>query len=147
MPVSAALDHVTIITDDFDASRPVYEAVLGALGVVSSVDYDDPEGDLDDTGTVAAIGFAAPGEPPLLWLVAGLVPTTGAHLALAVTDPDAVSAAFDAGRKAGARIVQPPRDWEADHLHYYGAQLADPAGNLVEVLLRQQPAAQRLVGD
>ena len=147
MPFRTTLDHVTISTDDFEASRPVYEAVLGALGIVSSVDYDDPEGDSDDTGTVAAIGYSAPGGAPLLWLVASLVPTTGAHLALAVTEPDAVVAAYRAGVAAGARVVQQPRDWEADHLHYYGVQLADPAGNLIEVLLRQQPAAERLIGD
>ncbi|MDQ2836046.1 MAG: VOC family protein [Actinomycetota bacterium] len=139
MPVSTTLDHVTIVTDDFEASRPVYDAVLAALGMTVSVDYIDPEGDDEDTGTVAAIGYGLPGMAPLLWLVAGLSRTSGAHLAVAVTDRSAVLAAHQAALAAGARVVQPPRDWEQARLGYFGAQFADPAGNLIEVLFRAVP--------
>jgi len=111
--------------------------------LVPSGDFEDPEGDEDDTGTVAALGYGSPGGPLLLWLVAGPVPTSGAHLALAVTEPALVRAAHAAAREAGARVVQAPREWEADQLRYYGTQLADPGGNLVEVLLRPATAAER----
>ncbi len=131
----ATLNHVTIVTDDLEASQPVYDAVLAGLGMSASVDYVDPEGDSDDTGTVAAIGYGLPGERPLLWLVAGSVPTTGAHFALAASRQD-VLAAHQTAVAAGVRVVQPPRDWEASQLGYFGAQFADPAGNLVEVLCR-----------
>src|SRR5438034_1357049 len=63
MPASTTLDHITIVSDDFEASRPVYDAVLGALGLAPRLDYEDPEADSDDTGTVAAIGYGHP-----LWL-------------------------------------------------------------------------------
>jgi catechol 2,3-dioxygenase-like lactoylglutathione lyase family enzyme len=131
----ATLEHVTIATDDFEASRPVYDAVLAGLGMSASLDYVDPEGDSDDTGTVAAIGYGLPGARPLVWLVAALVPTTGAHFALAATRPQ-VLAAHQAALAAGVRVVQPPRDWEASQLGYFGTQFADRAGNLIEVVCR-----------
>ena len=74
MPVSTTLDHVTIVADDFEASRAVYDALLGCLGLVPSVEYEDPEGDEDDTGTVAAVGYSDAAGRLLLWLVAGRSP-------------------------------------------------------------------------
>jgi catechol 2,3-dioxygenase-like lactoylglutathione lyase family enzyme len=137
MPIRTTLDHVTIVTDDFGASRPVYDAVLTALGLIASVDYEDPEADEDDTDTVAAIGYATPAGELLVLLVSGLQPTRGAHWALAVGDRDVIEAAFRAGERAGARAVQAPREWEAAHLNYYGAQLADKAGNILEVVYKK----------
>lgn len=136
MPLSPTLDHVTIVAEDFQASRAVYDAVLGCLGLVPSVDFEDPEGDEDDTGTVAAIGYGDATGRLLLWLVAGPVATTGAHLALAVTEPALVQSVHATARQAGIPVLQEPRDWESDQLHYYGTQLSDPAGNRVEVVLR-----------
>ncbi len=136
MPVRTTLDHVTIVTDDFEASRPVYDAVLGSLGLSPTVDYEDPEGEEDDPDTVAALGYAYPDERPMLWLAAGLKATIGAHLALGVTDPDLVRAAHRDGVAAGAVVVQAPRDWESVQLGYYGVQFADPAGNVIEVVVR-----------
>ena len=135
MPVSTTLDHVTIVAEDFHASRAVYDAVLGCLGLVPSVDFEDPEGDEDDTGTVAAVGYSDAGGRLLLWLVAGPAATTGAHLALAVSEPALVERVHAAACDAGIPVVQAPRDWESAQLHYYGTQLSDPAGNRVEVLL------------
>ncbi len=139
MPVSTNLDHVTIVAEDFGASRAVYDALLGCLGLTPTLDYSDPEGDEDDTGTVAAIGYAGADGRLLLWLVAGTAgtATTGAHLALAVGEAASVRAVHAAAHAAGIPVVQAPRDWEAEKLHYYGTQFSDPAGNLVEVLLRQ----------
>ena len=137
MPLSTTLDHVTIVAEDFEASRAVYDALLGCLGLVPSVDFEDPEGDEDDTGTVAAVGYGDAAGRLLLWLVAGTVATTGAHLALAVTEPALVQAVHATARQAGIPVLQAPRDWESDQLHYYGTQLSDPAGNRVEVVLRR----------
>jgi len=132
----ASLDHVTVVTDDFEASRSVYEPVLAAIGLRASVEYSDPEADSEDTGEVAATGFGPPDGRPLLWLVAGPAASTGGHLALSAPDRSAVRAAHQAAIGAGARVVQPPREWEDAQLHYYGAQFADPAGNVIEVLYR-----------
>ena len=129
------LDHVTIVTDDFEASRALYDPLLAVLGLAASVEFEDPESDEDDTGTVAAIGYGA-GDRMLLWLVAGPTATSGAHLAFAVATPELVRGAHAAAQRAGARIVQEPRDWESSQLNYYGTQIADPGGNLVEIVLR-----------
>ncbi|MEO7262367.1 MAG: VOC family protein [Jatrophihabitantaceae bacterium] len=134
--MSTTLDHVTIVAEDFEASRAVYDALLGCLGLVPTADFEDPEGDEDDTGTVAAVGYGSAGGQLVLWLVAGAAATSGAHLALAVTEPALVHAVHAAARDAGIAVVQAPRDWESDQLSYYGTQLADPAGNLIEVLVR-----------
>ncbi|HEX8303538.1 MAG TPA: VOC family protein [Jatrophihabitans sp.] len=136
MPVSTTLDHVTIVAEDFQASRAVYDALLGCLGLAPTVDFEDPEGDSDDTNAVAAVGYSDAAGRLLLWLVAGTAATTGAHLALAVTEPALVRAVHATAREAGIPVVQAPRDWESDRLQYYGTQLSDPAGNRVEVLLR-----------
>jgi catechol 2,3-dioxygenase-like lactoylglutathione lyase family enzyme len=136
MPVSTTLDHVTIVAEDFEASRAVYDVLLSCLGLEPAVEYEDPEGDEDDTGTVAAVGYSDAGGRLLLWLVAGRAATTGAHLALAVTEPALVQKVHATARDAGIPVVQAPRDWESSQLHYYGTQLSDPAGNLIEVLLR-----------
>src|SRR4028119_2212797 len=56
MPMSTTLDHVTIVAEDFEASRAVYDALLGCLGLAPTVDFSDPEGDSDDPGPVAAGG-------------------------------------------------------------------------------------------
>lgn len=132
----ASLDHVTVVTDDFEASRSVYEPVLAAIGLSARVEYTDPEADSDDTGEVAAAGFGPADGRLLFWLVAGQRSTTGGHLAFAATDRDAVRAAHRAAAGAGARVIQPPRDWEDAQLRYFGTQLADPAGNVIEVLYR-----------
>ena len=139
MPVSTTLDHVTIVAEDFEASRAVYDALLGCLGLVPTVDFEDPEGDEDDTGAVAAVGYSDNAGRLLLWLVAGRSATTGVHLALAVTDPALVQKVHAAACDAGIPIVQAPRDWESERLHYYGTQVSDPAGNRVEVLLHRPP--------
>jgi catechol 2,3-dioxygenase-like lactoylglutathione lyase family enzyme len=137
MPASTSLDHITIVTDDFRASRSVYDAVLGALGLSPTVEYEDPEGEPDDPDTVAAVGYGPTSGASMLWLVAGLSPTSGAHVALAVEDRDQVLAAFQAATAAGARVLQPPRDWESDQLDYYGTQIADDRDNVLEILARR----------
>jgi catechol 2,3-dioxygenase-like lactoylglutathione lyase family enzyme len=138
MPVSTTLNHVTIVTDDFEASRPVYDAVLAPLGLTPVIDYEDPEGEDRDPDTVAAIGYSVGELSPLVLLVAGRAPTTAAHFALAVAERVTVESVYAAAVAAGARIVQAPREWEALRLSYYGVQVADPAGNVIEVLLRAQ---------
>lgn len=136
MTALTTLDHVTIVTDDFDRCRAVYDAMCDALGLVAQIDYSDPEEDEFDDDVVAAIGYGPEGGRALLLLVAGPQATRGAHCALGVTERRLVQVAFDAAVAAGARAVQPPREWESRQLGYYGAQLADCAGNLVEVVHR-----------
>jgi len=138
--MAAILDHVTVVTDDFATSRSVYEPVLAAIGLRPVVEYTDPEAESDDPGEVAAVGFGPPDGRPSVWLVAGLRPTSGAHLALAAADRAAVQDAHQAAIESGFRVVQPPREWEDAQLHYFGTQFADRAGNLLEVVYGREPA-------
>jgi catechol 2,3-dioxygenase-like lactoylglutathione lyase family enzyme len=137
MPSSASLDHVTIVSDDFETNQPFYHALLTAIGLVPTADFQDPEEDPDDSGTVAAVGYADPDGRPVLWLVAGLVSTVTAHVALRVVDRAQVATAFSAAVAAGGRVIQTPREWESAHLDYFGCQLADHSGNIIEVLFRE----------
>ncbi|MGX7679828.1 VOC family protein [Jatrophihabitans sp. DSM 45814] len=156
MPIRTTLDHVTIVADDFQASRPVYDAVLGSLGLVPRLDFGDPDGDIPDgdnpdgdnpdgdghegddreRATVAAIGYSTVQGELRVLLVSGLPPTRGAHFAIAVDEKAIVARAAAAASAAGGRVVQGPREWEAQQLGYYGAQLADIAGNVIEVFYR-----------
>jgi catechol 2,3-dioxygenase-like lactoylglutathione lyase family enzyme len=136
MSAAPSLDHVTIVTGDFAATRPVYEAVLGALGLIPQVEYSDPEGEEGDAGEVAAVGYAFEATPAVLWLVAGFPPTTGAHIALRAAERAQVTAAYDAAAGTPARQHQAPRQWEDDQLHYFGAQVIDANANIIEVLYR-----------
>jgi catechol 2,3-dioxygenase-like lactoylglutathione lyase family enzyme len=137
MRSSACLDHVTIVSDDFESNQPFYHALLTAIGLVPTADFQDPEEDTDDSGTVAAVGYADPDGQPVLWLAAGLVTTSTAHVALRVVDRAQVDSAFSAAVAAGGRVVQAPREWESAHLNYFGCQLSDHSGNIIEVLFRQ----------
>ena len=137
MPVSVTLDHVTIISDDLDGSRPVYDALLTAVGLRPTVDYSDPEGDEEgDRETVGAVGYSDSAGVVRLVLAAGATPTTGAHVALLVPDAALVTEATTVAAALGVRIVQSPREWELRQLGYYGLQVADAAGNILEIVCR-----------
>ncbi|MCW2524670.1 MAG: Glyoxalase/bleomycin resistance protein/dioxygenase [Frankiales bacterium] len=130
------LDHVTVITEHFAPARAVYDALCAALGLLAELDYQDPEEDGADSGTVAVLGYRTAEHRLLLVLAAGAASTRGAHFALAVPDRRLIDEAVAAAAAAGARIVQPPREWESRQLGYYGAQLSDVDGNLIELVHR-----------
>jgi len=133
LALSTGIDHVTITSTVFQASRDFYDLVMSAAGLASNVDHVDPEQDERDADSVAALGY---GDPVRVLLVAGRVPTTGAHVALRVSGRRQVQQAYQAAVGADLRVVQAPREWEAAQLGYYGIQIADPAGNLIEILSR-----------
>ena len=85
----ATLDHATICASDFSASLRFYDAALGALGLVRAAEFGDEE---EEDADVEAAGWAAPDGEPLVWLVAGPRPTTGAHLSLRADSRAHVSA-------------------------------------------------------
>ena len=117
------LDHVTLVARDLDTTAAFHDRVLTAAGLTRVVAFQDFE-DEDEVGE-EAIGYGF-GETVLVWVVAGRIPTGGAHVALQVDDPatvDAVAAAAD----------RPARHREHDRPGYYGVTVTDPDGNTVEV--------------
>src|SRR5215211_5833446 len=118
------IDHVSIQCADVAASAAFYDAVLPPLGGRRIMEF----------GPV--IGYGVPPMPDF-WLGPR---TTGegfreSHIAFAAPDRAAVRAFFDAGRAAGAEVLDEPRVWPEYHPNYYGAFLRDPDGHNVEAVL------------
>ena len=133
--VSSPLRHVTITGTDLAASLAFYDATLAELGLQRFAEYRDEE-DPDDSD-VEAVGYGMPGEDAVLWVVAGSPETRGLHIALTAGSPARVDAFFRSGVTHGGLARQAPRRWEIFRTGYYGAQLTDPAGNVIEALSRE----------
>ena len=113
--VGRLIDHVHLKVGDLSASRRVYDAVLGALGLPPVQDY----GDLLEADE--------------LCLSLGSPVTTGLHLAFQAPDRDAVHRFHAAALAAGGRDNGGPGERQY-HPGYYGAFVLDPDGNNVEAV-------------
>jgi catechol 2,3-dioxygenase-like lactoylglutathione lyase family enzyme len=127
----AGLDHVTITASDLAASLAFYDAALGALGLVRVAEHVDEE---EDAAPVEAAGWGTDGADPIVWLVAGPVPTRGLHLRLTTTSRREVEAFHHAGVQTGGTEHAGPRRWVLYRSGEFNAIVADPDGNLVEVV-------------
>lgn len=125
--------HVTVTARDLGTSLGFYDAALGALGIARVQEFADEEEDPADV-SLEAVGYGAADGEPVLWLVAGPVPTSGLHLAFAAPSGNAVDAFYAAALSGGGAARQAPRRWEIYRPGYYGALVADPDGNLVEAV-------------
>jgi catechol 2,3-dioxygenase-like lactoylglutathione lyase family enzyme len=129
--VPAHLTHVTITAADFAASLAFYDAALGALGLQRSAEFGDEE---EDEPQLEAAGWSAPAGHPLLWLVAGTVPTRGAHVALQTGTRRQVEAFHAAALASGGRAHTAPRRWLLYRRGEFTAAVLDPADHLVEAI-------------
>jgi catechol 2,3-dioxygenase-like lactoylglutathione lyase family enzyme len=123
------LDHVTIAASDFARSIAFYDAALGELGmqrVVEVGDEEEPDADLE------AAGWGAPGEAPVLWLVASGSVTSGVHVSLRAPDRGAVERFHAAAVRAGGTSHDAPRRWPIYRRGEFTALVCDPDGNLVQ---------------
>ena len=125
------LDHVTIAAADFPASLAFYDAVFTALGWVRAVELVDEE---EEDAEIEVVGWGAPEGPAGFWLVEGLLPTTGLHLAVDAPDAAAVERFHAAAVAAGGRSHDAPRRWPIIRRGQFNAIVADPAGNLIEAV-------------
>lgn len=123
------MDHVAIEVSDFGAGRALYEAALAPLGI-------EPRWELGET--TVGFGDARAETPRFLVNGRGNAPTTGAHLAFAAPDRDAVDAFHAAAVAAGATDngAPGPRPY---HAHYYAAFVLDHHGNNVEAVCHRPP--------
>jgi catechol 2,3-dioxygenase-like lactoylglutathione lyase family enzyme len=133
--VNGPLRHVTITGIDLAASLAFYDAILAELGLQRFAEYRDEEE--PDDSDVEAVGYGMPGEDAVLWVVAGSAQTQGLHIALSAESPARVDAFFRSGLTHGGSARQAPRRWEIFRTGYYGAQLTDPAGNVIEAISRE----------
>ena len=133
--MNGPLRHVTITGIDLGASLAFYDAILAELGLQRFAEYGDEEE--PDDSDVEAVGYGMPGEDAVLWVVAGSAQTQGLHIALSAGSPARVDAFFRSGLTHGGSARQAPRRWEIFRTGYYGAQLTDPAGNVIEAISRE----------
>ena len=133
--MNGPLRHVTITGIDLAASLAFYDAILAELGLQRFAEYRDEEE--PDDSDVEAVGYGMPGEDAILWVVAGSIQTQAVHIALSAGSPARVDAFFRSGLTHGGSARQAPRRWEIFRTGYYGAQLTDPAGNVIEAISRE----------
>ena len=124
------LDHVTVVAADLATSLVFYDEALSALGLVRAAEFGDEE---EADAQIEAVGWGAPGAAPLLWVVAGDVPTRGAHLSLSASARADVERFHSAALAAGGTSRAAPRRWAIYRRGEFSAVVADPDGNLVEV--------------
>jgi catechol 2,3-dioxygenase-like lactoylglutathione lyase family enzyme len=127
----SGLDHVTVTASDFAASLAFYDAALGALGLARIAEHADEE---EDAASLEAAGWGREGAEPVVWLVAGPVPTRGMHVRLTANSRGEVEAFHRAGVRSGGAEYARPRRWVLYRTGEFNAIVADPDGNLVEAV-------------
>jgi catechol 2,3-dioxygenase-like lactoylglutathione lyase family enzyme len=126
------IDHLSVGVADVDQARPLYDAMLGALGFV--VTMDEPG---------VGIAYGVPDGWPVFWLqqpIDGRPPSggSGTHIAFIAPSRAAVDAFHAAALAQGATCDGPPgpRDY---HPTYYAAFVRDPFGNKLEAVCHLAP--------
>jgi catechol 2,3-dioxygenase-like lactoylglutathione lyase family enzyme len=126
------IHHVDIRVSDVDASRRFYEAALAPLGIRVTSTQRDPNGGAEIVFGDGEAGDFAIHEPTS---AAGQdTVTTGAHVAFAAADREAVGSFYDAALLAGGRSIGAPGPRPQYSERYYGAFVLDPDGNNVEAV-------------
>jgi catechol 2,3-dioxygenase-like lactoylglutathione lyase family enzyme len=128
----SGLRHVTLTAADLAGSLAFYDAALGSVGLARSAEFGDEEE--GDEAEVEAVGYGRPGEDAVVWVVSGPSDTQGLHLAVSAASPAEVDAFVRAALDHGGSVRQAPRRWEIFRRGSYGAQVSDPAGNVVEAV-------------
>jgi len=110
------IDHVHLRTQDLEASKRFYRAVLTALDLQSSIHE-------------AAEYFSA----DELWIDKADGPASRIHLAFQANSQAQVNAFYQAALSAGGRDNGEPGERKY-HPGYYGAFVLDPDGNNIEAV-------------
>ena len=128
------LDHVGLEVSDYERSKAFYEAALAPLGIELLMELSE-----------SAAGFGSEteiGPKPYFWIQSrGRPVVSGAHVAFAAPDRDAVDAFHVAALGTGATDNGAPGPRPIYHPAYYGAFVLDPDGNNVEAVCHRAPSA------
>ena len=114
------IDHVHLVVKDIEASRRFYGAVMGALGISSSL--SGPEFFGYDELYVSTASHTGVGK------LTGRV-----HLAFATRERATVDAVYRAAIEAGGTDNGPPGE-RPYHPGYYAGFVLDPDGNNIEAV-------------
>ena len=124
------IDHVTVPVSSYDAAKPFYERVLGALGFSLRLDWTDRRRGY----------LGLPGEPSSLWVTESAA-AGSLELSLRAGSPAAVDAFHAAAVAAGARSELAPGIDAARTTDCYAARVLDSDGNAIEAVFRTDRTA------
>jgi catechol 2,3-dioxygenase-like lactoylglutathione lyase family enzyme len=123
------LDHIILAVSDLPRSVEFYERALAPLGISHYIDYDGENGHPD------LKGFGCDGRA-FFWLKSGEPSAAAVHFAFIAESRDAVQAFYEAAMAAGAHDNVSPRVRSEYHERYYAADILDPDGYSVEVVIK-----------
>jgi catechol 2,3-dioxygenase-like lactoylglutathione lyase family enzyme len=123
------LDHIILSVSDLARSVAFYEQALAPLGISHYVDYEGENGHPD------LKGFGREGRA-FFWLKAGEPSAATVHFAFLAESRHAVDAFYEAAMAAGARDNISPRIRSEYDPMYYAADILDPDGYSVEVVIK-----------
>jgi len=121
------LDHVSLGVTDLGRSRRFYDAALGPLGLVRTLDFEDRGSDYGFAATQLGLEFTITRE-------VGVSSAPGTHVCFRAHDRDAVHAFHAAAIAAGGRDDGAPGLRAHYHGDYYAAFVLDPDGHRVEAV-------------
>lgn len=123
------LDHIILSVSDLAQSVEFYERALAPLGISHYVDYDGENGHPD------LKGFGREGRA-FFWLKLGYPSAASVHFAFTAASREAVDAFYAAAIAAGAQDNISPRVRSEYDPMYYAADILDPDGYSVEVVIK-----------
>lgn len=123
------LDHIILSVSDLRRSVEFYEKALAPLGISHYVDYDGENGHPD------LKGFGREGRA-FFWLKSGDPSASAVHFAFVAASREAVDAFYAAAIAGGAQDNISPRIRSEYDAMYYAADILDPDGYSVEVVIK-----------
>jgi catechol 2,3-dioxygenase-like lactoylglutathione lyase family enzyme len=127
------LDHIILTVSNLPRSIAFYSKALAPLGITDVLDYKGRDGHPDLTGFGRGNNF-------FFWLKGGEPSPAAAHFAFVAESRAMVDAFYAAALAAGARDNISPRIRHEYHANYYAADVFDPDGYSVEVVIKTPSA-------
>lgn len=125
------LDHIDLRVRNLAQARPLYDALLWALG------YTKQNADEE------SVGYHLPhetGAEPFIWLVEDSSHVVnGTRIAFAAPSRAQVDRVAGAAQSAGARAFEAPQLVTEYGSNYYAAFFEDTEGNKIEICCRRAP--------
>ena len=123
------LDHIILTVSDLPRSIAFYSKALAPLGINQVLEYKGQNGHPDLMGFGRENNF-------LFWLKCGEPSPAAVHFAFVAKSRAIVDAFYSAAMAAGANDNISPRIRHEYHADYYAADVLDPDGYSVEVVIK-----------
>ena len=127
------LDHIILTVSNLPRSIAFYSKALAALGITDVLNYKGRDGHPDLVGFGRENNF-------LFWLKGGDPSPAAAHFEFVAESRAMVDAFYAAALAAGAKDNISPRIRHEYHANYYAADVLDPDGYSVEVVIKTPSA-------